>query len=65
MSKTGKGMFGKGFNFKTEVTNGQCPVCEYYHDKADRGHEGPIFKLIASLQRKDLFNPLKAQVKRD
>ena len=24
---TGKNMFGKGFAFKTEVTNGTCPIC--------------------------------------
>ena len=24
----GKGIFGKGFNFKAEVTNGHCPLCE-------------------------------------
>ena len=28
MSKTGKGMFGKGFSIKAEVTHGRCPVCE-------------------------------------
>jgi uncharacterized protein (DUF983 family) len=28
MTKTGKDIFGKGFNLKTEVTNGRCPVCE-------------------------------------
>ena len=28
MSKLGKDFFGKGFDLKTEVTNGQCPVCE-------------------------------------
>ena len=28
MEKFGKGTFGKGFNIKTEVTNGQCPLCE-------------------------------------
>ena len=28
MEKSGKGMFGKGFNIKTEVTNGHCPLCE-------------------------------------
>ena len=24
---TEKNMFGKGFAFKTEVTNGTCPIC--------------------------------------
>jgi len=28
MEKFGKGTFGKGFNIKAEVTNGQCPLCE-------------------------------------
>ena len=28
MEKFGKGMFGKGFNLKAEVTNGECPLCE-------------------------------------
>ena len=28
MEKLGKGIFGKGFNLKAEVTNGQCPLCE-------------------------------------
>jgi len=28
MDKSGKGIFGKGFNIRTEVTNGQCPLCE-------------------------------------
>ena len=28
MEKFGKGIFGKGFNLKAEVTNGQCPLCE-------------------------------------
>jgi len=28
MVKTGKDIFGKGFNLKAEVTNGKCPVCE-------------------------------------
>ena len=28
MSKLGKDFFGKGFDIKTEVTNGKCPVCE-------------------------------------
>jgi|TARA_R100001530_G_scaffold84108_1_gene58614 uncharacterized protein (DUF983 family) len=28
MSKNGKDFFGRGFSLKTEVTNGQCPVCE-------------------------------------
>ena len=28
MEKFGKGIFGKGFNVKAEVTNGDCPLCE-------------------------------------
>ena len=28
MNKLGKGIFGKGFNLKAEVTNGECPLCE-------------------------------------
>ena len=28
MEKFGKGIFGKGFNIKAEVTNGNCPLCE-------------------------------------
>ena len=28
MDKFGKDIFGKGFNFKAEVTNGHCPLCE-------------------------------------
>ena len=28
MEKIGKGIFGKGFNLKAEVTNGHCPLCE-------------------------------------
>ena len=28
MDKFGKGIFGKGFKFKAEVTNGHCPLCE-------------------------------------
>ena len=28
MEKFGKGVFGKGFNLKAEVTNGECPLCE-------------------------------------
>ena len=28
MEKLGKGIFGKGFNLKAEVTNGNCPLCE-------------------------------------
>jgi len=28
MEKFGKGIFGKGFNLKAEVTNGYCPLCE-------------------------------------
>ena len=27
MEKFGKGMFGKGLEIKTEVTNGTCPIC--------------------------------------
>jgi|TARA_Y100000590_G_C15222387_1_gene826728 uncharacterized protein (DUF983 family) len=27
MTDFGKGPFGKGIKFKTEVTNGECPVC--------------------------------------
>ena len=27
MEKFGKGLFGKGLEIKTEVTNGTCPVC--------------------------------------
>ena len=27
MEKFGKGIFGKGFNLKAEVTNGNCPLC--------------------------------------
>jgi ssDNA-binding Zn-finger/Zn-ribbon topoisomerase 1 len=27
MNKSGKGIFGKGFNIKAEVTNGDCPLC--------------------------------------
>ena len=27
MEKFGKGIFGKGFNLKAEVTNGECPLC--------------------------------------
>ena len=27
MEKFGKGMFGKGTILKTEVTNGECPLC--------------------------------------
>ena len=26
--RTGKDIFGKGFNLKAEVTNGKCPLCE-------------------------------------
>jgi len=28
MEKSGKNIFGKGFNLKAEVTNGYCPLCE-------------------------------------
>jgi len=28
MEKFGKDIFGKGFNLKAEVTNGDCPLCE-------------------------------------
>mgnify|MGYP003154568400 CR=1 FL=1 len=28
MEKAGKNIFGKGFNLKAEVTNGNCPLCE-------------------------------------
>ena len=28
MDKFGKSIFGKGFNLKAEVTNGQCPLCD-------------------------------------
>ena len=28
MDKSGKDIFGKGFNIKTAVTNGRCPLCE-------------------------------------
>ena len=28
MDKFGKNLFGKGFNIKAEVTNGNCPLCE-------------------------------------
>ena len=28
MEKFGKGIFGRGFNLKAEVTNGNCPLCE-------------------------------------
>jgi len=28
MEKFGKNIFGKGFDFKAEVTNGNCPLCE-------------------------------------
>jgi len=28
MEKFGRGIFGKGFNLKAEVTNGECPLCE-------------------------------------
>ena len=28
MDEFGKGIFGKGFNVKAEVTNGECPLCE-------------------------------------
>ena len=28
MDKSGKNLFGKGFNFNAEVTNGECPLCD-------------------------------------
>ena len=28
MTKTGKDIFGRGFDVRAEVTNGRCPVCE-------------------------------------
>jgi len=28
MRKLGKNIFGKGFDLKAEVTNGQCPLCD-------------------------------------
>ena len=28
MHKPGKNIFGKGFNVKAEVTNGNCPLCD-------------------------------------
>ncbi len=28
MEKSGKGIFGRGFDLKAEVTNGECPLCE-------------------------------------
>ena len=28
MEKFGRGIFGKGFNVKAEVTNGECPLCD-------------------------------------
>jgi len=28
MKKLGKDIFGKGFNLKGEVTNGECPLCD-------------------------------------
>ena len=28
MEKIGKGIFGRGFNLKAEVTNGNCPLCD-------------------------------------
>ena len=28
MNKFGKSIFGKGFNLKAEVTNGNCPLCD-------------------------------------
>ena len=27
MEKSGKNIFGKNFNLKAEVTNGECPLC--------------------------------------
>ena len=38
MEKFGKGLFGKGLEIKTEVTNGTCPVC----------HETTIFVSLFS-----------------
>jgi len=38
MEKFGKGLFGKGVEFKTEVTNGTCPMC----------HETTVFVSIFS-----------------
>jgi len=28
MTRSGKDIFGEGFNLKAEVTNGKCPLCE-------------------------------------
>ena len=28
MTSFGSGVFGKGLELKTEVTNGKCPLCE-------------------------------------
>ena len=28
MEKFGKGLFGKGLEVRSEVTNGTCPICE-------------------------------------
>jgi len=28
MEKFGKNIFGKGFDLKAEVTNGECPLCD-------------------------------------
>jgi len=28
MTESGKGIFGRGFNLKAEVTNGECPLCD-------------------------------------
>jgi uncharacterized protein (DUF983 family) len=28
MVKSGKDIFGKGFNLKAEITNGDCPLCK-------------------------------------
>ena len=28
MEKFGKGIFGRGFDLKAEVTNGYCPLCQ-------------------------------------
>jgi len=28
MEKFGKGIFGKGFNLRAEVTDGNCPLCD-------------------------------------
>ena len=28
MANNGKNIFGKGFNLKAEITNGNCPLCD-------------------------------------